>query len=391
MNYEQSHRKLISGQHTGPGAGLLRFLLRMISVGYSFVIRLRNVLYSEGWLKVHHVEATVICIGNITTGGTGKTPLVVWIYNQIISHVKTQISDSQCAILTRGYKAGKDSRPAPQDYSDEIAIFAESCPEARVIVNPDRVAGANEAIHKFSAEVLIMDDGFQHRRLGRDLDIVTIDATLPFGYGKMLPAGLLREPVTALKRADAVVITRCDQIGETELDELEKRLQEIHPNIVVARSIHAPVCVKYPEPPVIPAKAGIQKDNENVDSCLRRNDNIKQLKGKKVFAFCGIGNPRAFLETIRHLGCELIGSRVYNDHYHYTDDCLSEIYSQAKHFGAELILTTQKDWTKVSRLIPVGKNISLAYLVIEIQFLSGREKLTALIEEALQGKIPQSS
>ena len=235
MNYEQSHRKLISGQHTGPGAGLLRLLLRMISVGYSFVVRLRNVLYSKGWLKVHHVDATVICVGNITTGGTGKTPLVIWVYNQIISHVRSQISDSRYAILTRGYKATKDSGPKTQDYSDEIAILAKSCPEAKVIVNPDRVTGATKAINEFGAKVLIMDDGFQHRRLARDIDIVTIDATQPFGYGKMLPAGLLREPVTALKRADVVVITRCDQIGETELDELEKRLQEIHPNIVDAR------------------------------------------------------------------------------------------------------------------------------------------------------------
>ena len=390
MNYEQSHRKLISGQHTGPVTGVLRLLLSMISVGYTFVVRLRNVLYSKGWLKVHHVDATVICVGNITTGGTGKTPLVVWVYSLITSYAKSQISDSRCAILTRGYKAAREPDSTAHHYSDEIAIFAESCPEARVIVNPDRVAGANEAIHKFNAEVLIMDDGFQHRRLARDIDIVTIDATQPFVYGKILPAGLLREPVTALKRADAVVITRCDQIGAIELDGLENKLRTIHPDLIIAKSIHAPVCVKYPEPPVIPAKAGIQKDNEKVDSCLRRNDNIKQLKGKKVLAFCGIGNPRAFLETIRHLGCDLIGSKVYNDHYHYTKDCLSDLFHQAQHHGAELILTTQKDWTKVSRLVPAKTSISLAYLRIEIQFLSGREQLTALIEEALQGRIAQN-
>lgn len=369
MSYEQSHRRLISGQKAGLGAKLLCFLLGIATTGYSLVVRLRNVLYSKGWLKVHHVDAVVICVGNITTGGTGKTPLVVWVYKQIISNLNSQISDSHCAILTRGYKAAKDSGRKMQDYSDEVAILSESCPEAKVIVNPDRVAGATKAINEFGAKVLIMDDGFQHRRLARDLDIVTIDATQPFGYGKMLPAGLLREPVTSLKRADAVVMTRCNQITETELGELERKVREIYPEIVVSRSIHAPVCAR-------------SADQDNIS--------IEQLRNKKVFAFCGIGNPETFLYTIRSLSCDLIGSKVYNDHYQYTDDCLADIYSQAEHLGADLILTTQKDWTKISRLTPAGKNISLAYLAIEIEFLSGRDQLTALIEETMQGRISES-
>ncbi|MBN2315291.1 MAG: tetraacyldisaccharide 4'-kinase [Sedimentisphaerales bacterium] len=387
MNYEQCYRKLISGHSTGLGARGLRFLLGIASKGYSFVVRLRNVLYSKGWLKAHHVDATVICIGNITTGGTGKTPLVVWVYEQIISNLKSQISNSPCTILTRGYKATQDPRPKTQKYSDEIAILAENCPGATVLVNPDRVAGAIRAINEFGAKVLIMDDGFQHRRLARDLDIVTIDATQPFGYGKILPAGLLREPVTSLKRAGAIVITRCDQIAESELDDLETKLRIIHPDIVVARSIHAPVRIHYPDRPVIPTKAGIQKKGESMDSCLRRNDNIEQLKGKKVFGFCGIGNPEAFWDTLRSLGCELIGSKTYNDHYRYTYESLSGIYNQAEHLGADLILTTQKDWTKISHLIPADKNLSLAYLAIELQFLTGKDQLTSLIEDTLQGKI----
>ena len=383
MNYEQRHRRLISGQSTGLSAALLRFLLCIAAIGYSLVVRLRNILYSKGWLNVHYVDATVICVGNITTGGTGKTPLVVWVYNQIISNVKSQISDSPCAILTRGYKATDNSK-------DEVAILSESCPEAEVIVNPDRVAGATLAINESGAKVLIMDDGFQHRRLARDLDILTIDATQPFGYDRMLPAGLLREPMTSLKRAHAVVITRCDQITETELHELENKLQEIHRDIVIARTIHAPVCVEYLDTSVIPADAGNQKNNEKVDSCFRRNDNADQLKGKKVFAFCGIGNPEAFMRKIRSLECELIGSTVYEDHYHYTDTCLSDIYSQAKHRGADMILTTQKDWTKISRLTPSHASIPLAYLTIEIKFLAGEDQLTALIEDTLQGKISKS-
>ena len=348
---------------------------------------------------MHHVDAAVICVGNITTGGTGKTPLVVWLCNLIAQNPKLKTQNCKCAILTRGYKARAQEN---KDFKDEIAILAESCPEAEVIVNPDRVAGAAEAIGKYAAKVLIMDDGFQNRRLARDLDIAAIDATQPFGYGKMLPAGLLREPVSSLNRAGAVVITRCDQIDGAELNGLEKKLRAINPDMVIAKSIHAVVSVKYPEPSVIPAKAGIQKSSEKMDSCLRRarpvldtgNDNIEQLKGKKVFAFCGIGNPDAFLNTIKNLGAELAGSKIYDDHYHYTDACLTEISEQAEELGADLILTTQKDWTKVisNSKFPISESKSplpFAYLAIEIKFLAGEDKLTALIKDTLAGKITQ--
>ncbi|MCX5637946.1 MAG: tetraacyldisaccharide 4'-kinase, partial [Planctomycetota bacterium] len=263
---------------------------------YALAIRLRNFLYSKGWFKTYKVNAIVISIGNITVGGTGKTPLVVWLCNKITENLNLKTKNCGCAILTRGYKTHLAKRknwiPAPRlrgdkiapakagagmtardtQYAirnmpaDELAILADSCPQAKVIVNPDRVAGANEAITRFGAKVLIMDDGFQHRRLHRDLDIVTIDATLPFGYDKLLPAGLLREPIAALKRADAVVITRCDQIPQAELSELEAKLQQVNPNMVITRSIHRPVCAKL------------------VDG---KEISIEQLRDRKIFAFCG--------------------------------------------------------------------------------------------------------
>jgi len=383
---QESYRKLISGQKTGLGTALLRLLLGFAAGGYSIAVRARNFLYSKEWLKVHRADAAVISVGNITVGGTGKTPLVIWLCKEIISDSRFQISNPQCAILTRGYKSRAQET---EGYRDEPAILAESCPGVKVIVNPDRVAGAAEAVGKFGANTLIMDDGFQHRRLARDLDIVTIDATQPFGYGKMLPAGLLREPVASLKRVDAVVITRCDQITETELSEIEKTLQIINPNMIIARSIHAPTFVKYPEPPVIPGKTGIQKNSETMDSRLRRNDSIEHLKGKKIYAFCGIGNPDAFLNTIKTICSELVGSKVYNDHHHYTDDCLADIYEQAGGLKADLILTTQKDWTKITQLASAKKDIPLAYIGIEIKFLAGEDKLRGLIEKTLAGKMPK--
>jgi len=132
---QQTYRKLISGQSSGIGASILRLLLAVAATGYSLVVRLRNFLYSNGILKVHHVDAAVICIGNITTGGTGKTPLVVWLCNLITQNPKLKTQNCKCAILTRGYKARTQEN---KDLKDEIAILAESCPEAEVIVNPDR-------------------------------------------------------------------------------------------------------------------------------------------------------------------------------------------------------------------------------------------------------------
>ena len=345
---------------------MLRCLLRAAAVGYGIAVGVRNFLYSRGWLKAHRIDAAVISIGNITAGGTGKTPLVIWLCKTIISDFKSQIGDRKCAILTRGYKAAKDAGPETRHYSDEVAIFAQSCPEAKVIVNPDRVAGAAEAIAKFGANVLIMDDGFQHRRLARDLDIVAVDATEPFGYGKLLPAGLLREPPASLKRADAVVITRCDQVQKAEVDAIEKRLLAANPNIVVARSIHRPVCAR-------------SADNQEVS--------LGELKGRKVFAFCGIGNPDAFLSSIGNLGAELAGSKVYDDHYHYTQQSLADIRAQAEASEADIILTTQKDWTKVSGWARSDDGLPLAYLAIEIKFLAGQDRLTSLIEKTLAGRI----
>jgi len=371
---------LISGQKAGLVAALLRLLLGVAAAGYSIAVRLRNFLYSNGWLKAHRANAAVISIGNITVGGTGKTPLVVWLCKQIISDSKFQILNSQYSILTRGYKAIKDARlktqdtrGKTQDYRDEPAILAENCPEVNVIVNPDRVAGAAEAINKFGAKVLIMDDGFQHRRLVRDLDIITIDGTQPFGYGKMLPAGLLREPIASLKRADAVVITRCDQVTENELSELEKKLRIINSDMIIARSIHAPAYVK-------------SEDKKEIS--------LGQLKDKKIFAFCGIGNPDAFLNTIKRLGADLVGSKVYNDHHHYTNNCLADIYEQALALKADLILTTQKDWTKIIsdfrfQISDFESSLPLAYIGIEIKFLAGEDKLRGLIEKTLAGKILQ--
>jgi tetraacyldisaccharide 4'-kinase len=348
---QEAYKKLISGQNKGIAAAFAQAILRLLSWGYAAIIGIRNLLYSKGWLKIHHVNVPVISIGNITTGGTGKTPLVIWLANQITQNPKFK----NCAILTRGYKT-----------TDEPEILAQSCLDAKVIVNPNRVAGAQEAITKFAARVLIMDDGFQHRRLGRNLDIVAIDSTCPFGYSKILPAGLLREPVSALKRADAIVLTRSDQIKKSELENLEAKLRRINPKMLIAKAVHNPLLVQ---------------------TARGEQITLDKLKGKKIFAFCGIGNPDAFLNTLTKIGAQLVGSKAYNDHHIYTDENIKDIYEQALYLGAQLVLTTQKDWTKISPMNLPTAEIPFAYLAMEIKFTDGQDKLKQLIDTTLTGKI----
>lgn len=360
-------KKLISGQSTGSIAGALRFLLSVAAAFYGVGIALRNRMFDKGRAKSWAVTPAglvtadrtqaavpVISVGNITVGGTGKTPMVIWLCNLL------RAEGINCAILTRGYAA--------RGNSDEPAILAKNCPGAAVVVNADRRRAAVEAVRRHHAQVLVMDDGFQHRRLHRDIDIVTIDATLPFGYGRMLPAGLMREPPAALKRAHAAIITRCDLVSKDDLAKLAETVSGINPNMVVAQAIHTPVCAVAAGDRQIP---------------------LEQLRGRSVYAFCGIANPEAFLATIASLGANLAGSKIYDDHHKYTAADVAAICREAARLEAEMMLTTEKDYNKIAPPTGNPPGPSLAYLAVRMQFLAGQEQITQLIKRSLAGKIPR--
>lgn len=342
--------KLVTGKKDGLGKRALRLSLRAASGFYTVAVGARNFCYDRALLKTQKAGVPVISVGNITAGGTGKTPLVIWLYNYLRPKAVT------CAILTRGYKSHKGM------LSDEPAVLTKSCPEARVVVDADRFAGATKAVNEFSAQVLIMDDGFQHRRLARDLDIVTIDATCPFGYGQPLPAGLLREPLTALARADAIVITRTEQVSANKSADVENRLKLIKPQIPIAKAVHRPLGAK---------------------AVKGRQITLEELQTKKVFAFCGIGNPDAFEHTLRQLGLNLLGTKVYNDHHRYSPSDIADIYEEARYLNADMILSTQKDWLKTALPAMNSRNILFAYLDIRLELLAGEDKITRLIDSVL--------
>lgn len=347
---EDRFRKLISGQARGPFAFLLRGLLKLLSCIYGQIIRIRNLAYNIGWIRVHNAPIPVISVGNLTTGGTGKTPLVIWIIKCL--HEK----GLSAAVLTRGYKT------EPGKISDEPAILAKSCHGAEIVVDPDRVRGISKAL-RHDCKVVVMDDGFQHRRLNRDLDILTIDATCPFGFGHLLPAGFLREPLSSIKRADIVVLTRSDQVKPDQIERIRSRITAVKPDIPILKTRHTNPFIRIHRKGEFP---------------------IEDFRERKVFAFCGIGNPSSFLERLEALNLTLVGKRVFNDHYNYRPSDISKILDHAGLVDADLILTTQKDWVKTALLMERNCQKDFGYLALELDFLDGNDTIVYLIEKIIQ-------
>jgi tetraacyldisaccharide 4'-kinase len=345
---QNRYRRLISDQTDGFNVKLFRSLLKTASYPYKAAIAARNFLYDRGYFRSYRAPVPVISIGNITAGGTGKTPITIWLCNKLIEN------NYKTAVLTRGYKMQK------QMLSDEPAVINENCPDVKIVINPDRVAGAVRAIREFGARVLVMDDGFSHRRLKRDLDIIAIDSTCPFGYAKMLPAGLLREPLQSLKRAHAAILTRCDLAGRSQLNKIEEQILAINPDITLARTVHLPTSARL-------------ANGEEIT--------INELAGKKVFVFCGIGNPDAFLAQLDDLKLNITGHRVFNDHHQYIQEDITDICEEARYLKADILLTTQKDWVKIAPLKLL--EMPFAYLVVKLSFLSQEDKILTLVEKTV--------
>ena len=201
---------LIRGRRRGFGPALARLGLTAASVPYGTAVRLRNRLYDAGWKARLRAAVPVVSVGNLTLGGTGKTPCVEYLARFYRDR------DVRVAILSRGYGGSGAA-------NDEALVLEENLPDVPHLQGADRVALAGVAVEELEAELLILDDGFQHRRLARDLDVVLLDATDPFGQGRLLPRGLLREPASSLRRADAVLVSRCDQVAESSVNELTRR------------------------------------------------------------------------------------------------------------------------------------------------------------------------
>ena len=340
---QQTMIGILSGRRRGAGPGALRAFLGAAALPYAVAMRIRRWAYRRRILPARSVAAPVICVGNLTTGGTGKTPMTAW----VVDHLRRL--GRQPAVLTRGYQRGPGK-------SDEARLLERAC-GVPVVINPDRVAGAKAAIAA-GADVLVMDDGFQHRRIRRDLDIVLIDATNPFGFGWCLPRGLLREPVSALRGADALVVTRSDAVAPEALPPLRDRLARLAPEAVLCSAIHAPVALL---------------DEAN------RAEPPDAVSGRRVCAFCGIGNPAHFFQVLEALGGRVLATRALDDHVTYTKALLRSLRELGARCGAEIFITTQKDFVKLS---DADLGLPVRQLEVRMEIVQGKDRLWRQIEAA---------
>jgi tetraacyldisaccharide 4'-kinase len=312
-------------------------VLRLLAYLFGKIAEVRNALYDKGVLDVHDLGARTISVGNITTGGTGKTPLVA-----NIAEVLAARGEKVC-ILTRGY--GRDNAKlrilvsdgervlvdAREGGDEPVELAHKLIGKAIIIADADRVSAAEWALRKFDVSVFLLDDGFQHRKVKRDLDIVCIDATNPFGGGRTLPVGRLRESPAGLARADAIIITRSDLASDATA--LRSELVESNPKAVIFEA-------KSSITAITPIDAFRAKT---------RTAHAEKITGP-VFAFCGIGNPENFFELLRRKKgvAAAAGSKAFADHHEYTQSDVTRIEVAARSSGAEILLTTAKDAVKLS-------------------------------------------
>jgi len=309
-------RKFLYNLATDKSQGLLafvlKFLLFILSLIYGLAIRLISLIL--GLAKIN-LRAKVISIGNITLGGTGKTSLVEYVAGLLKDKGKA------VAILTRGYGSG-----------DEPQMLENNLGSVAVIVGSNRIKSGRRAIKEYCADTLILDDGFQQWHLKKDLNIVTIDSSAPFGNRNMIPRGILREPLSALKRADVFVLTKTDLAQG--VDKIKAALRRINNKADIFESVHKPVnFYRMSEP--------------------ERALPLNSLKGKTAAIFCGIGDPESFERLITNCGINIGLSHRFHDHYDYTDADLERIILEAEGKSISTIITTEKD---ASRIINSGLN-----------------------------------
>ena len=331
-------------------------ILPPLSVLYGALTRTRLSLYRRGTFHSTKLPRPVISVGNITTGGTGKTPLVEWVARTAAA------AGRKVCILTRGYgRDNPDQMVVVSDGSTVMATHSAAGDEpfllatnlrgiAAVISNADRVAAGNEAIRQFNSDCFVLDDGFQHLRLERDLNIVTIDATDPWSGGRLLPYGRLREPLTGLSRADCTVVTRTDQSNDLE-------------------AIHAEIRRFAQNAPIFNSRMRTAR--------IRPLHDSETALVPPIAAFCAVGNPLSFFNSVPH---EVVLQKAFPDHHRYSQSEIDSLTQDARRAGANSLITTAKDAVKLRSM-----SFSLACYVLDIEpQIDNEAELIQLIRSVLR-------
>jgi len=356
MSLSQYYRNLVEGKRAGLDALVLLPLLGILSIPYGAVMRLRAFAYNNGIFRTHRLPKQVISIGNITVGGTGKTPVVALIARFCLERGK------RVAVLSRGYGGlsegktgivsdGKNILMTSAEAGDEPFMLAEKIPGLMVVVGSDRYKAGLYAVKHLNPDIFILDDGFQHMRLHRDLNILLLDNARPFGNGHLLPAGLLREPLSAAKRANFVIYTRC---GESEPSEYFSGI---------------PFCGATHELAGIVSQAGLQTEPFS---------NLSLIRG---VAFAGIAEPASFFSMLDKAGLSLSAKLSFPDHCRYGGEEIAEIMETSESVKADYLITTEKDAVKLSPYLQKLGRVYAAVLEVRIPHM---KNLTDNLEKLLQ-------
>ncbi len=330
----------------GPAAWLLRGAAGL----YGAAVALRSLAYEHGWATVHRLPARVVSIGNLTVGGTGKTPMVLYLARLLIE------SGRRPVILSRGYAGAHASRrgagrsplvvgdgrggvlAGPDEAGDEPVLLARRA-GVPVVVAPDRVAAGRLAIERFEADTLLLDDGLQHRRLARDLEIVLVDAGKGLGNGRLLPAGPLREPPAGLRRAHVILLTKGEKSGTR--DPLLRVLRAFAPQAVMFGASYRPVALA----PLGNSSGGVSASRPAGSPEASPGDAPRPLAGKRALALSGLADPASFHELLAGLGAREVTPLPFPDHHHYQPADYRRIAAAAA--GADCLVTTEKDAVKL--------------------------------------------
>lgn len=364
--------QLAHGEKRGIIAYILLCLLRVGSVIFRVGVSVKQGLYRYGILRQHKLRAGVISLGNITVGGTGKTPTA--------QRLAIIIRDMgyRVAILNRGYRAswrgevglvsdGRKIFMSASEAGDEAYLLAKNLPGVAVVIGKNRAVTGDYAVDNLKAEVIILDDGYQHWQLARDLDIVLIDSLNVFGNNFLLPRGTLREPLSNLYRANAFLLTKVDQANDDARAVIRGTLARYNDKALIIESVHSPRCFIEVE--------------EWYKGVRPSTVALEAARGHRVLAFSAIGNPPSFEQTITDTGVELIDAVRYPDHHSYTMAEMQEIMQRAVDNNAQALITTEKDAVKIpSEFIHSERPLPVYVMSIELKFIGGYTELMDMIK-----------
>jgi tetraacyldisaccharide 4'-kinase len=338
---------LMTDRRTGAAWVPLKCALYVLSLVYGAAIIGRRLLYALRVFRSEKVPMRIVSIGNLTLGGTGKTPFVI----ALAGIVRNELKRDPC-VLIRGYGW------------DETAMLKKSLPDTPILAGEDRVKQAHRAIKLYGSSIGILDDGFQYWEMRRDLDVVLVDSSDPFGNGRLFPRGVLREPKAALKRADIVVFTKTDK-GQAILDALKADLKRVNSSLVFLEAVHRPV--------------------HFYDQKERKALPLSAAKEKRVVLISGIGDPSYFAETVKGLGATVAEHMIFADHHEYSARDIERARKRCDERAFDYIITTEKDAVKLARKSLYFGKYKLLVLAIEMEITSGKEILVDRLRSLHRG------